>query len=627
MPSHDAIDETLAAPARSRVVRPSSTVERTLRGPSPSQARAVEALQHLGAGLGETGAERLVLERTLGAGGMGVVHLATQTTLGRKVAVKTLRPEHVADDAARLQLLREAWVTGALEHPNVVPVHDIALDGKGQPVIVLKRISGTAWSQLIGDPDEVARRFEARDVVEWHLRTLMQVCNAVQFAHERGILHRDLKPDNVMIGDLGEVYVLDWGIAVSLVDDGSGRFPLASEAEHLAGTPLYMAPEMLRGDRAPLSARTDVWLLGAILYELLSGLPPRAGATVAEIIDRVDEPIAPVEAAPAELRAICARALAPDPAARYASALELRRALNDYLERRGALRLAAQAAQALARLEAALVEEGPPAEVVERRVRIYRLFGECRFGFEQALATVPDLAEARAGMARAVTAMIAHELEAGDPKAARLLMASLPEPAPELVARVAEAERKHREDEARRRELERIGQENDERIGRRTRTFLALTVGVLWIVLPFVGWKTGTFSHATPSRQLIATGILAGIVIAFAIWARDTMTRTMLNRMATAGAVGACSAQIVLHVGSWLAGVPPVQSAIYPLILFATVVGVVAFSHNRWFFVPSLAYVAGFLVVAKWSWLLPFVLSACNVTLVVVMIAVWRPRD
>src|SRR4029079_14794763 len=139
-------------------------------------------------------------------------------------------------------LLREAWITGAIEHPNVVPVHHVALDDDGSPVVVMKRISGAAWSELIEDADEVFRRFGASDLLEWNVGILMQVLNAVRFAHSRGILHRDLKPANVMIGEFGEVYLVDWGIAVSLRDDGSGRLPLAANATEPAGAPVYNGP-------------------------------------------------------------------------------------------------------------------------------------------------------------------------------------------------------------------------------------------------------------------------------------------------------------------------------------------------------------------------------------------------
>jgi serine/threonine protein kinase len=248
--------------ARTMVDRPGATIEPS-RSPSSGAMAALEALRKLGATLGG----RIDLHETLGEGGMGIVHLGTQATLGRHVAVKTLRKGAGGDDAV-LRILREAWVTGTLEHPNVVPVHDVGVDADGAPVIVMKRIEGRSWSALMHDPAEIARRFGATDALEWNLRTLASVCNAVHFAHSRGILHRDLKPENVMIGEFGEVYVLDWGIAVSLKDDPSGRLPPVSQAKEIAGTPHYMAPEMLLGDPKLLSPRTDVYQLGAIFYEV-----------------------------------------------------------------------------------------------------------------------------------------------------------------------------------------------------------------------------------------------------------------------------------------------------------------------------------------------------------------------
>src|SRR3954468_5595472 len=149
------------------------------------------------------------------------------------------------------------------------------------------------------------------DALDWNLQQLGHVCHAVAFAHSRNILHRDLKPQNIMVGGFGEVYVLDWGIAVSLVDDGSGRLPLAADCHDLAGTLAYMAPEML-GD-ASLSIQTDVYLLGAILFEIITGKPPHVTSSIAATLASVSlsEPEFP-PGTPDELAAICRRAMAKD---------------------------------------------------------------------------------------------------------------------------------------------------------------------------------------------------------------------------------------------------------------------------------------------------------------------------
>ena len=250
-----------------------------------AERAAVEALARLDFNAAES--QRLKVGKTLGVGGMGVVRRAVQTSMAREVAVKTLRDDLDEPDRAALSLLQEAWITGAVEHPNVVPVHDVSMDEDGRPRIVLKRIEGTPWSTQLDDPEGVRHRFGVDDSLEWHLQTLLQVCNAVHFAHCRGIVHRDLKPSNVMVGSFGEVYVMDWGIAVSVADDADGRFPLATESREMAGTPCYMAPEMLGGDAPPVDARTDVYLLGATLYRILAGHPPHRSDTMHALLREV----------------------------------------------------------------------------------------------------------------------------------------------------------------------------------------------------------------------------------------------------------------------------------------------------------------------------------------------------
>jgi serine/threonine-protein kinase len=142
-------------------------------------------------------------------------------------------------------------------------VYSLSLDEAGLPVLVMKRIEGVTWGQLLRDPAAMAKHAPDRPPLDEHLRILGQVCNAVHFAHARGVVHRDLKPDNVMVGAFGEVYVVDWGIATAF-----------GPATQLAGTPAYMAPEMLGTPGARLSAKTDVYLLGAMLFEVLVGRAP-----------------------------------------------------------------------------------------------------------------------------------------------------------------------------------------------------------------------------------------------------------------------------------------------------------------------------------------------------------------
>jgi serine/threonine-protein kinase len=571
----------------------------------------------------------LEIEGTLGEGGMGIVQLATQVSMGRKVAVKTLREEH-RSEAATLRLLREAWVTGVLEHPNVVPVYDVGLDEHGAPVIVLKRIEGVHWGELIGDGERVRDRFGARDLLEWNLEILRQVCNAVHFAHARGIVHRDLKPENVMIGEFGEVYLLDWGIAVSLFDDGSGRLPLARDARHAAGTPCYMSPESLALDATPITARTDVYLLGAILFEILTGDPPHAAGSALETIASIvaKDPVLP-EATPAELARICRRAMERAPAARFATAEELRRAIGDHLEHRESGTLAAEADASLAILRAELGAEGPAT--TGRRQRIYDAFGACRFGYREALRIWPENADARAGLREAVLAMIELELGARDARSARVLLGELGalgqsgelEATPlSLVERIDVLEREIGEDARRVLELERLGRDLDSGVGQRTRAFLGALAGLCWTSLP------AALAHFETEQTAYRNAIFGPLVLlvgfsAVAWWARDSMSKTRINRSFLAAAFLALVADVLFCVGAWLLAVPASIGAVLSMSLWAVLAGAMALTIEPRLAIAAVGFFVTFLIAcARPGWRVAL-MAAGNLLLTLVMAWSW----
>ncbi len=199
------------------------------------------------------------MKSLLGEGGMGRVYEARHHSLGRDVAVKTLldpeNPERVC------ALITEGAITGSLEHPNIPPIHQLGVAAGGHPVLVMKRILGVPWGDLLRDKGHDGWRcLQTRDQLVANVEVLMAVARAVQFAHSRGIVHRDIKPDNVLIDETGEVYLVDWGIATE-ISNGPG--------EGIVGTPGFLAPEMVMLDE--LSARTDVYLLGATLHYVLTG--------------------------------------------------------------------------------------------------------------------------------------------------------------------------------------------------------------------------------------------------------------------------------------------------------------------------------------------------------------------
>ena len=556
----------------------------------------------------------LRLGALIGQGGMGEIREAEQVALGRTVAVKTLRADR-RDPGAALDLLREAWVTGALEHPNVVPVHYLGVDDGGRPSIVLKRIEGVEWSRLVHDAAEVERRFGATDLLAWNVGILVQVLHALRFAHAKGILHRDLKPSNVMIGDYGEVYLLDWGIAVALDDDGTGRFPLAANARQLAGTPCYMAPEMLgRDDGPPLSRRTDVYLAGAVLYELVTGKPPHAGSSSLAVIASViaSRPELPAHVPP-ELARICTRAMAEDPAARFESADALQLALQRYLEHRGSAQLAARAR---ARLGELLDHLRAPAD--RPHDDIYRLYGACRYGFRDALAVWPDNDDARGGLEQAVVAVAEYELAAGRPQAAVTLLGELDAPHPLLAAARAAAA-----DEARRvAELELLGRQHDRAIGTRTRMFLMLVFGLMFTIMPLVIEAVPALRNVGYAGHALWAVAFMGAFAAAGWWARESVLATVINRRLLQSAMFLFVAQAVLAIGGALAHRPPGELFVWNLVIYVVLSGQLAIHLDAWL-APSVAgYVAGFLVASRAPELVLYVYSACNGLFMVN--AVWR---
>ena len=538
----------------------------------------------------------LVVGNVIGEGGMGVVREAEQVALGRPVALKTLKPGR-SEPGAASDLLREAWITGALEHPNVVPVHHLEIDDDLNPLLILKRVDGTEWSKLCGDAAEVQRRFGASDLLAWNVGILMQVLNAVRFAHARRIIHRDLKPSNVMIGQFGEVYLLDWGIAASLDEDPARRLPHVSESSDLAGTPSYMAPEMLgREDGPPLS-------------ELITGHPPHQGTNAIAVISSVilSKPKLPPETPP-ELAQICLRAMQPDPADRYASAEDLHRALQRYLEHRGSSHLARGAGTQLAEL-VTLAKTATRAE----REEVYRRLAICRYAFHEALATWRDNRDARDGLAQATTAVAEYELTCGDPRAAVALLSELPDNPPLLAKARAAADaeaRRHKELEDR----------ADTRIDPRTRTAIgAMTLG--FVVLPLVAGvrpDMGLHSHARAIGWALACAVVAW---GLWLWARHKKMTAINRRFFEAGKL-IFIGQAVLATGVWLMGEDVGLTLTMNMFLWAASCGMFAVHTDPWIGVSSAAYFVAFLIASRFPEYRMFAVSGGNLALATTLL--WR---
>ena len=270
----------------------------------------------------------------LGRGGMGVINALFDRRIGRRVACKELRSDIARDGAVRSRFLREARVQAQLEHPAIVPVYEIGQRDDGAPYFTMKTVQGTTLADLL-----VTAKPSAQHRL---LAAFSRICLAVDFAHQRGVLHRDLKPANLILGDYGEVYVLDWGLAKVVgepdpdVDpEMPSSGPGVTNANALLGTPGYMAPEQI-DDASAVGPEADVYSLGAILFEILAHEPlhPRGFEALASTRGAVEARIsvrAPSRNTPLELEKIVVRAVAPDPPARP-SPRELADAIDRYLE-------------------------------------------------------------------------------------------------------------------------------------------------------------------------------------------------------------------------------------------------------------------------------------------------------
>ena len=287
---------------------------------------------------------RFALGELLGHGGMGEVRLAHDPRVGRDVAVKLMRGASHGGAVARF--VREARVQGRLDHPAIVPVYDLDVDEHGAPYFAMKRLTGETLASVLaaqaaGDAAMLAR-WPRRQL----LGRLIDICQAIEFAHGRGVIHRDLKPANIMLGDFGEVYVLDWGIA-RVLDEELSSIPANTPPEldsleeiHTiagaqVGTPGYMPPEQVEG--IAVDGRADVYALGCILFEILTGRPAIARgpavfrATLAAVEHRPSACYPELDIPP-ELDDLCAHATANDLAARLATPGELAAGIQRYLD-------------------------------------------------------------------------------------------------------------------------------------------------------------------------------------------------------------------------------------------------------------------------------------------------------
>ncbi len=293
---------------------------------------------------------KYIYDTELGRGGMGAVYATIDQDIRRKVAMKVMLPGVSSSTGHIKRFLEEAQVTGQLEHPNIVPIHDIGIDEESKIYFTMKLVKGETLEDIInriGKGDAGSKQKYSPVTL---LQVFMKICDGVSYAHSKGVLHRDLKPENIMVGDFGEAMIMDWGLAKVLGrDDQPAGGPAAPEtaesdpyrtaAGQIVGTPSYMSPEQACGDIAELDERSDIFSLGGILYKILTYQAPYRGKSAREALQKAQKRIlqspeirAPQNMIPPELSAVCMKAMAREKDDRYQTAADLKNDLLLYLD-------------------------------------------------------------------------------------------------------------------------------------------------------------------------------------------------------------------------------------------------------------------------------------------------------
>jgi hypothetical protein len=528
----------------------------------------------------------LVTLRELGRGGMGVVHLAEQRSLDRQVAMKVATSSDVKIVGG---LLREARIMGALEHPNVVPVHWLGVDATGAPLLVMKRIEGATWRTLLDEPDHAAwgpLLVGHGDRLRAHVEILADVSRALSFAHDRGVIHRDLKPENVMIGRFGEVYLLDWGAALRLAER-------ATEPPGLAGTPAYLAPEMARADPMLIDARTDVYLLGATLYDVVTGrMPHDAPTAIAALMKALSgEPLEVPATVPAELRRLILASTSEDKDARPPTAEAFRAALLHFLLSRDAEAVATAARTALGRATALVAAEGPASS------EAYRYLIEARFGFTTAHRLLPDDVGIASELQNGIAQLVEREISVRSPATARALLAELAEPSRDQLDRLEALERDVRRGQEAALAHEEARRELDTTTMRDPFSWILLGMGTFGVVIAPLAYRIAASGRDFPVSEALAFDAagFAALVIAFAVSRRALLATKATRRIASAYGI-ACMGAFVSDCVSYSMGHTVSQAATHSMTLAAVVTAITATTlmPRLWLALPILvADVAG----------------------------------
>ncbi|MAA80652.1 MAG: hypothetical protein CL916_15455 [Deltaproteobacteria bacterium] len=412
----------------------------------------------------------LNIKGILGKGGMGTVFLAQQHFPHREIALKRVITESHED---KMALFTEGMLMGLLEHPNIIPIYGVNTKGEDAPEVWMKKVKGVTFRQALEKGDFSGQRLKKA------IQAMISICHALEYAHSKKIIHRDVKLENIMLGEFGSVYLLDWGIALQ-----KEKMNLETENK-IIGTINYMAPEMLLGKTEFITEQTDIFLLGASLHEIVTGKPRHTEVTFKKLMREIEI------SAPFDYRALNAqqigeiinKACAPKPQDRYRSVKEVRLALESYLEQQQARKIEKAAEEELQNLKRFSQEQ----LTAEKRLAMHEAFQRARFGFEQALNISSKSKTARIGLDEALSEMIKHKIKESDLDAAEVLIKSLSSGSAEHLQMLRAQQQKQQHENKEINRLKEIGLQYDPKTSRKQRRdIIILTLCIIVFILIFL---------------------------------------------------------------------------------------------------------------------------------------------
>ncbi|WP_372367720.1 WD40 repeat domain-containing serine/threonine-protein kinase [Candidatus Uabimicrobium sp. HlEnr_7] len=334
-------------------------------------------------------------------GGMGIVYKGKQLNLQREIAIKKIKDNNSVGNKGKF--VCESLVTAYLDHPNIVPVYDLKENSEEEVFLAMKLVRGTEWKNIL-DPKTTEDKILAQKYnTESHLRILLNVCNALSYAHSKNVIHNDLKPSNVMVGEFGEILVMDWGIAVDISEGVSFSKGLhKSMVNNPMGTPSYMPWELAQGCGDNIGVWTDVYLLGGVLYHILMGRPPHGGGIVSALFAAVTGKLPPFSIdIPKELQQICHKAMSKDIEKRYENIAQFQQCIENYLQHKESIVISEKAQ--------AIIDK----KISSEQNKSYAQFSEAIAGFTQALQLWAENKQAKVGLEKAriayATTALQHE--------------------------------------------------------------------------------------------------------------------------------------------------------------------------------------------------------------------------